>query len=141
MVGTEFIIAVLSSSLLASIFGSLITQWYKIRSDKELGKFHQKEERFFRLITDLGGFRAEKSDPGKKERVYEAYRQLWLYASDETIQKINEFFFSMGAKRLSYEELSKTFKGQCEMVLQIRKDFYGKTDLKPEEYQIVFFRE
>lgn len=99
------------------------------------------EERFFNLVTDIGGFRAERSDPEKKEKVYEAYRQLWLYASDDTLRKINNLFFSMGAARLTYDQLSESSKGQCETVLQIRKEFYGQTTLRPEEYQIVIFRE
>ena len=108
--------AVLGSSLLASILGPLVTQWYRIRTEKKIRKFHQIEERFFNLVTDMGGFRPERSDPEKKEKVYEAYRQLWLYASDKTIKKINNLFHGMGAPRLTYNELTQSSKGQCEMI-------------------------
>jgi len=141
LTSSDLWIAVLSSSLLATIFGALVTQWYKIRTEKGLSKYQQKEERFFNLVTDIGGFRDERSDPERKERVYDAYRQLWLYASDETIRKINDLFFSQGAARLTYDELAESSKGQCELVLQIRKDFFGQTTLRPEDYQIVLFRE
>ncbi|GAG57176.1 unnamed protein product [marine sediment metagenome] len=137
----ELIIVVLSSSLLGSILGPQLTQWYKTQSGKDVSKYYKKEKCFFTIVTDIGGFRSERSEPAKKENIYKSYRQLWLYASDETIRKINEFFFSMGAKRLSYDELTKSSKGHCELILQIRKDFYGETKLKPEDYQIVFFNE
>lgn len=126
---------------MAVFLGPLLTHWYKIRSGEYVSKYYKKEECFFNIVTDIGGFRSERSEPAKKENVYKAYRQLWLYSSDETIRKINQLFFSMGARKLSYEELSVSSKGQCELMLQIRKDFYGETELNPEDYQIVFFNE
>jgi hypothetical protein len=136
----NLIIAVLSSSLLASIVGSLLTRWYKIRSDKEIRKFLQKEKRFFDMLTNMDAFTIGKEDKAKKEKINEAYRQLWLYGSDETIRSINRFWISTGTKPSEEKDRTEADKRHCEMVLQIRKDFYGKTDLKPEEYLLVQIR-
>lgn len=136
----SLIIAVLSSSLLASIIGSFINQLYKTRSDKKIRKFRQKEERFFSMLTDSGAFVVGTKDPDKMKKFYEGYRQIWLYASDKTITAINEFFKATGAKPKKWEELNEADKKHGQMILQLRKEFYGKTELKPEDYLILSFR-
>jgi len=50
MVDSDLIITVLSSSLLASIFGALISQWYNTKTQKDMRAFQQKEDRFYNII-------------------------------------------------------------------------------------------
>lgn len=137
----ELIIALLGSSLLASILtgllAPLVTGWYKIRKDKEFRKFQQKEERFFSLLTDVVAFTVGAEDVTQKEKFLQAYRQIWLYASDEAIKSINNFFRSVGAHFRKWEELGEAYKRHNQMILQLRKDFYGKTKLNPEDFLIV----
>jgi len=54
---------------------------------------------------------------------------------------MNEFMFGTGARKLTYAELDPGVKTECEMILQIRKEFFGKTKLKPEDFQVVFYRD
>jgi hypothetical protein len=128
---------ILSSSLLVSIVGVLVTEYYRVRSEKELRKFQHKEERYVNMLSNFGGFRVGKIDVEKQERFYQEYSQLWLYASDETIRSVNSFWIATGATQPSELELSKADKATCQMILQLRKDFYGETQLKPEEFLIV----
>jgi hypothetical protein len=91
-------------------------------------------------LTNVGGFRVARPDVDKKERFYEEYRQLWLYASDETIRSINNFWIATGATPPSELKLAPADVATCQMILQLRRDFYGKTKLKPQEFLIISSR-
>ena len=130
----ELLITILSSSLLASILGPLFLEIYRSYSKKVERKFLQMEERFFSLLTTLSAFRVEYIDPKKIEEFNEAYRQIWLYAPDEAIIAINKFFEALGAKK---EDLTYADHKAVEMVLELRKQYYGKTNLQPENFMII----
>jgi len=131
---------ILIIGLVSSIIGPLALHFYKIYTEKEFSRLAKKEQFFSEIFDKLEGFRPQRKEVDKQELVYGAYRQLWLHASDETIRKINELFIATGADRPTYDELEVSKQNMCEMVLQMRKEFYGdKTNLKPEEFQFIFF--
>ncbi len=137
---SDVLFVALLSSLLGSILGPVITEWYKIKSAKAASKYYKKEKCYDTLVTDIVGFRDSKPEQDKKESFYQAYRHLWLYSSDEAIRKVNQFFYSTGGELVPYEERNIADKMYCELMLQLRKDFYGETKLKLEEYQNIYFR-
>lgn len=124
---------------MGSLFGPIITKRLDINSDKELKKYYNKQEQMSKILGSLAGFRSGLTDPDMQETSYEAYRQLWLYAPDEVIRSINEFYFSTGARRVSDDELSEADKALSGMILQLRKNIYGKTELKRTDYLIIRF--
>lgn len=124
---------VLGSSLLASIVGPTLTRWYRIRSERE----RAKEEQFFDVLSNTSGFLKGTSDKNKRQRFYEAYRHLWLYASDETIESINKFFEAWIGKSNLGKGGSDADRAQRQMILQLRKDIHGETKLKPEDYLLL----
>jgi hypothetical protein len=114
----------------------LVTQDF----NKELRQLNTKEILFSKLLRNTATFREGKGKEDLKEEFYEAYRQIWLYATDETILKINNFFYATGAKRQTIDELSESDLKHAEMILQLRQEFYGTTKLKPENYLIIRFK-
>ena len=89
--------------------------------------------RYFNLLTKLGGFIGEM-DTNKMLDFFQHYRTAWLYVPDEVIIAINEFFDAIGAH---YEPSTDTDEKTSYMVWKMRKDFYGPTTLKPEDFHIV----
>jgi hypothetical protein len=75
-----------------------------------------------------------KADRNKIEEFYEHYRTAWLYVPDDVICLINRFFITTGYQK---RELDEADKAACNLVWQMRKDFYGDTKLNPEEFLIL----
>jgi hypothetical protein len=92
------------------------------------------------MLTNIDAFTIGKEDKTKREEIYKAYRQLWLYGSDETIQAINKFWISQMGEPPKEEQRTDADRRHGEMVLQLRKDFYGKTNLKSEDYYLLLFK-
>jgi len=99
-----------------------------------------KRNLFSALLTDSANFREGIGKGELKEKFYEAYRHSWLYATDETIRKINNFFYATGAKRMSRGELPKQDIAHAEMILRLREELYGTTELVPQDYLIIQFK-
>lgn len=130
----EIVVAVLGSSLLASILGNLLVQFYRIRADIKQRVRAQMEERFFNMLTLIKAFRQSTLDPKGIDEFYDAYRHIWLYAPDDVIRSINNFFRRIGAEK---QEITDADKTAAEMVLAMRKAYYGKTKLKSEDFLII----
>ena len=107
--------------------------------NKKLKQLPTKEKFFSILLKNTETFRVGKGKQELKEEFYEAYKQIWLYATDETIKKINSFFYSQSAKHQIKEDLSEPNLRHAEMILQLKQEFYGTTQLRPEDYLVIQF--
>lgn len=114
----------------------LVTQDFS----KEQKQLATKEKLFSALLQNSATFRAGKGKEELKEEFYEAYRKIWLYATDETIKEINYFFYATGARHMRPGELSEQDYGHARMILRLREEFYGTTELGPEDYLIIQFK-
>jgi len=86
------------------------------------------------MLTLIKAFRESTIDPEGIDNFYDAYRQIWLYAPDDTIRSLNNFFRGIGAKEPEITDAGRT---AAEMVLGMRKAYYGKTKLKPEDFLVI----
>jgi len=87
------VISILASAIVA--FGSLVIGPYvqerlRMESEKKTNRLKKEEELYNILLKDIEAFyEASKGHEGIKEKrqeFVEAYRLLWLYATDEIIQ-------------------------------------------------------
>jgi len=123
-------------ALIAAIIGPWIIEYWKWRNEPIRRILHEKEVRYFTLLTDIEGFIGNR-DVKKIAKFYEHYRTAWLYAPDEVINAINNFFKATGFQD---KEISEANKVAGNMVWQMRKDFYGDTKLTAEEFLILSAR-
>ena len=56
-------------------------------------------DRFFEMLTNFSGFFQVSKDKDKMEEFLKAYYQIFLYAPDKTILKLNNALISMGYKK------------------------------------------
>lgn len=134
----QLLLAILGSSLLASIFGNLVIELYRTHTRKTERKYTQLEERCFSLLTNVIGLRRGYYDIEAADKFNEAYRQLWLYAPDNVILAINNFINLIRQKDL-YKTHVDTERERAfgNMVLTIRKYYYGKTKLTAENFLLI----
>ena len=125
------------SSLIIALFtvfiGPIVQERVRIKMEKDMRLWLQKEERFFNMLSLLDSYSTESSGPKAKEhqrRFLEAYRHLWLYASDEIIHKVNDFLLESGYK---YEIYSAEEMAATEIIYSMRKAFYGDTKLSRKD--------
>jgi len=120
------------SSLIIALFtlyiGPIIQERVRIKMEKNMRLWLQKEERFFSMLSLIDSFSTEAGDfrENDRRRFLEAYRHLWLYAPDEIIHKVNDFLLESGYKHAIYtaEEATAT-----ELIYSMRKAIYGDTKL------------
>jgi len=132
-VSEEFIIPLIIA-LIAAILGPWIIEYWKWRTEPKRRILQEKEIRYFNLLTNLTGFYEGQYDPTKIEIFYEHYRTAWLYVPDSVIKSINKFFEAQGIQQT---ELREVEKATCNMIWQMRRDFYGDTSLSPEEFLFI----
>lgn len=124
--------AVLSSLIIAlfTLFiGPIVQERVRIKMEKEMRLWLQKEERFFNMLSLLDSYSTEARDIKAKEdqrKFLEAYRHLWLYAPDEIIRKVNDFLLESGYKYAKYTAEEVT---AAELIYSMRKAIYGDTKL------------
>ena len=133
MAETSSLMGPITVALIAAIIGPWIIEYWKWRNEPKRRILAQKEMRYFNLITKLEGFIAD-FDPKKALDFFMHYRTAWLYVPDEIIIAINEFFEAVGAH---YEPSTDADEKTSYMVWKMRKDFYGPTKLKPEDFYLI----
>ena len=121
------------SSLIIALFtlyiGPIVQERVRIKMEKDMRLWLQKEERFFNMLSLLDSYSTEARGAKAKEhqrRFLEAYRHLWLYAPDEIIHKVNDFLLESGYKYAIYTEAEMT---AAELIYSMRKAIFGDTKL------------
>ena len=94
-----------------------------------------KEEYYSKMLKALHGFYVSSKDKELREKFIEASRISWLYASDDVIESINNFFnlIKIGAEKVLDDEKKKAL-GQ--ILVNMRKDLGIKTELKSSDFEI-----
>lgn len=123
-------------SLASALLGSLIGPWVKALWVDPKVEAKQKMRDNFQvfMMMSLEGFFQRSSDDGKIREVCEQYRMAWLYASDSVIKTINSWLKS---QRVIPPSKDSAEWATASMVLQMRKEVYGKTDLREEDFFLV----
>ena len=132
---TSEIIALTSilSSLIIALFtlfiGPIVQERVRIKREKDMRLWLQKEERFFNMLSLLSSFSIDAGGVKSiddQRRFLEAYRHLWLYAPDEIIHKVNDFLLESGYTYAKYTAEEVT---AAEIIYSMRKAIYGDTKL------------
>ena len=122
-------------ALITAILGPWITEYYKWRNEPKRRILYEGEVRYFGMLQNASGFFAP-SDPNKLEEFNEHYRTAWLYVPDQVIKSINELY----EKYIGIQEKDEKKEAMSKMIWEMRRDFYGNTDLKPEDFLFIIVK-
>ncbi len=142
MLTDKSISVVIITAIFATIFTTIplvigyCTQSYlSQRQEIALKKHNEKIERYTKLLQAMSGFygKGVKED---KEKFLEEYRIAWLFASDDVILSINEFFKVIDSKTRGEFTGDEQLIALSKVVCNIRKDIMkNETKLLPENFK------
>lgn len=115
--------------ILTAIAGSYLTYFFASRSKREESILKYKEEKYANLLVLLQGFVGSTTTSEKKHKFFEEQYRSWIYSSDEVVKAINEMVkLVIDSKGKDPDpELGRKVVGN--IVLAMRKDLNGKTNL------------
>ena len=142
MISVDPGLSVIIASLIA-IVGYCVQAYFSKKLDIERQIRREKSDRFKIIISELPYvcFPAYKQRLSREEllehaeRFFGAYRDLWLYASDEVIRAFNDFidlFMKPPAREVIGSEPAMKL---ARVLLAIRKDIGIKTTLTEKDFR------
>ncbi|OHD94864.1 MAG: hypothetical protein A2019_06585 [Sulfurimonas sp. GWF2_37_8] len=120
--------------ILTAIAGSYLTYFFASRSKREESILKYKEEKYANLLVLLQGFVGSTATSETKRKFFEEQYRSWIYSSDEVVKAINEMVrLVIDSKGKDPDpELGRKVVGN--IVLAMRKDLNGKTNLNYTDF-------
>ncbi len=117
--------------ILTAIIGSYLTYFFASRSKREEIILKYKEEKYANLLVLLQGFVGSTATSETKRKQYRS----WIYSSDEVVVGLNDMVSLVidSKGKVPDPELGKKVVGN--IVLAMRKDLNGKTNLKYTDFR------
>jgi hypothetical protein len=129
---TTFLILI---PVIVAVVSSYLTYYFAIKSKKNEAILKFKEEKYSNLLILLQGFVGKTTSGETKKKFFEEQYKSWLYSSDEVVKAINEMVQIVINARGKEPEQEKGKKAVGNIVLEMRKDLSGKTNLKSEDFR------
>ncbi|MFZ2970929.1 MAG: hypothetical protein WA063_07325 [Minisyncoccia bacterium] len=121
--------------LITAILGSYLTYYFAIKSKKNEAILKFKEEKYSNLLILLQGFVGRTTSGEVKRRFFEEQYKSWLYSSDGVVKAINEMVQLVISSKGKEPEQEKGKKAVGNVVLEMRKDLSGKTNLTSDDFR------
>ncbi len=127
--------------IFTAILAAYMTYYFNNRTKKEESIVRFKEEKYAKLLIKLQGFLGDSASAKTKREFFEEQYQSWLYCSDEVVLAINEM---VELVKDSYGKAPNPDVGRKaigNIVLAMRKDLLGKTNLDYLAFQYTSVKE
>jgi len=121
--------------IITAILGSYLTYYFAIKSKKSEAILKFKEEKYSNLLILLQGFVGKTTSGETKRKFFEEQYKSWLYSSDGVVKAINEMVQLVISSRGKEPDPEKGKRAIGNIVLEMRKDLSGKTNLKSEDFK------
>jgi len=121
--------------VIVAIISSYLTYYFAIKSKKNEAILKFKEEKYSNLLILLQGFVGKTTSGETKKKFFEEQYKSWLYSSDGVVKAINEMVQLVISAKGKEPEQEKGKKAVGNIVLEMRKDLSGKTNLKSEDFR------
>ncbi len=121
--------------IITAVLSSYLTYYFAIKSKKSEAILKFKEEKYSNLLILLQGFVGKTTSGETKRKFFEEQYKSWLYSSDGVVKAINEMVQLVISSRGKEPEPEKGQRSVGNIVLEMRKDLSGKTNLKSEDFR------
>jgi hypothetical protein len=122
-------------ALFSAVIGGYISYYFASKSRKQEAIVKFREEKYSNLIIFLQGFVGNTSNSETKKKFFEEQYRSWTYSSDEVIKALNnlvELVKKNEGQKPNFEDGQKAIGN---IVLAMRKDLLGKTNLSFKDFQ------
>lgn len=121
--------------IIAAVISSYFTYYLTIKSKKSEAILKFKEEKYANLLVLLQGFVGTTVSAESKRKFFEEQYKSWLYCSDEVVRAINNMVQLLMVSREKKYDLEEGRKAIGSIVLAMRQDLLGKTNLHYNDFQ------
>ena len=120
--------------IITAILSSYLTYYFAIKSKRDEAILKYKEEKYTNLLVLLQGFVGKTISGDTKRKFFEEQYKSWLYSSDGVVKAINEMVQLVIASKGKTPEPEKGRKTVGNIVVEMRKDLLGKSQLTFEAF-------
>jgi hypothetical protein len=121
--------------IITAIISSYLTYYFASKSKKYEAILKYKEEKYSNLLILLQGFVGKTVSGDTKKKFFEEQYKSWLYSSDGVVKAINEMVCLVIDSKRETPDFKKGKKAVGNIVVEMRKDLLGKTQLTFEDFQ------
>ncbi len=110
--------------------------WFLNQLSKRKWEAHiRREKRYKRFLDSIDGFYENSQCSKSKNEFIRQLRLAWLYCPDSIIRQANQFLESVEKreKKSTHDEKETAL---ANLVLEMRRDMVGKTDLNTTDFKI-----
>ena len=116
------------------VLGSYLTYYFASRSKKEETVLKYKEEKYVNLLVLLRGFVGSTANAETKRKFFEELYKSWIYSSDDVVRAINAMVKLVIDSKGKDPDPEKGREVIGNIVLAMRKDLKGKTNLNFSDF-------
>ena len=121
--------------ILSGISGSYLTYYFAIKSKRDESILKFKEEKYAALLVLLQGFLGVTSSAETKCKFFEEQYRSWIYCSDEVVRAVNEMVQLVIDAKGQAPEPTKGLRAVGNIVVAMRNDLLGKTNLSFSDFR------
>jgi hypothetical protein len=118
----------------SGVISAWVTYYFTFEAKKNEAALKFKEEKYSNLLVLLKGFVGETASSELKKEFFDEQYRSWLYSSDEVVRAINNLtdLLIRGRGEKPNKDVGQKIIGQ--IILLMRKDLLGKTNLTYEDF-------
>ena len=121
--------------IIIAIISSYLTYYFTNKSKKSESILRFKEEKYSNLLILLQGFVGKTTSGEMKKKFFEEQYKSWLYSSDGVIRAINDMVKLVIESKGKEPDHEKGKKAVGNIVLEMRNDLLGKTELCDNDFR------
>jgi hypothetical protein len=121
--------------IVTAIMSSYLTYYFATKSTKNEAMIKFKEEKYSNLVIALQGFVGSAVSSEKKVKFYEEQYKSWLYSSDNVVKAVNDLTNLLIEEKGKAPDPEKGRRVIGNIILEMRKDLIGKTNLRYKDFR------
>jgi hypothetical protein len=122
-------------ALTSAIIGGFISYYFTSKSKKLEAILKFREEKYSNLLILLQGFVGNTANNELRKKFFEEQYKSWIYGSDEVVTAINKMVELVIKSQGKEPNAEEGIKAVGNIVLAIRKDLLGKTNLSYNDFR------
>ncbi len=130
----QMILPGLILAIATAFITSILTYYFTSKSRKDEAIIRFREEKYSKLLNLLEGFVGETASAETKRAFFKEQHESWLYTSDEVTKTINHM---LELVKDSADVIHAEEDPIGNIVLAMRKDLLGKTNLSADDFQYI----
>lgn len=128
-------ILLIALPIVTGVLSSYLTYYFAMKSKKTEAMIKFKEEKYSNLVIALQGFIGTTASTATKKKFFEEQYKSWLYSSDTVVKSMNDLTRTLIEESGKSPDQERGRKVVGNIILEMRKDLIGKTNLTYKDFR------